>query len=204
MKSITTRSNRDFPLFQSHLDLAHTYWSEILKPGDVVVDATSGNGHDALFLAKCALTTSSGMLFAFDVQEEALVQTRQRIESEAPELISRLRFCHQSHEIFPDELKSQQIKLFVYNLGYLPGANKEKTTKVESTLTSVRAACELVVPGGVVSITCYPGHPEGAEEEAALLEFASTLNKEVWCVCHHRWINRSKAPSLLLLQKNRD
>jgi hypothetical protein len=36
----------------SHLALAHSIWGQVLRPGSVVVDATCGNGHDALAIAK--------------------------------------------------------------------------------------------------------------------------------------------------------
>lgn len=37
----------------SHLALAHSIWGQVLRPGSIVVDATCGNGHDALAIAKC-------------------------------------------------------------------------------------------------------------------------------------------------------
>ena len=37
----------------SLIELAHKVISERVKAGDTVVDATIGNGHDTLFLAKC-------------------------------------------------------------------------------------------------------------------------------------------------------
>ena len=59
-----------------------------------------------------------------------------------------------------------------------------------------------------MSVTAYPGHDEGAKEEAAVLEHASLLNQGIWSVHHHVWLNqRSKrnpairAPSLFLLQR---
>lgn len=36
----------------SHLALAHSIWGQVLRPGGVAVDATCGNGHDSLVLAK--------------------------------------------------------------------------------------------------------------------------------------------------------
>ncbi len=69
-----------FPLFQSHLDLAHDYWRRIVRPGDTVIDATCGNGADTLMLAKLALTESSGHLYALDIQESAIEETKQRLE----------------------------------------------------------------------------------------------------------------------------
>ncbi len=201
MKNTTTSSNRHFPLFQSHIDLAHSYWKKLLTPGDIAVDATCGNGHDTLTLAQFILTPTSGTLYAIDIQPEAIQKTREKIESNVPEVAHRLVTLQQSHQHFPEEFKILPIKLFIYNLGYLPGGNKSLTTQTSSTLESIENACSLIGSGGLISITCYPGHPEGAVEEQALLEYCKRLNKELWSVCHHRWINRNQSPSLLLLQR---
>ena len=53
--------------------LAARYVEEILRPGDVAVDATMGNGKDTQFL--CELVGETGRVYAFDVQEEALERT---------------------------------------------------------------------------------------------------------------------------------
>ena len=39
---------------QSHLTLAHALWRSTVRPGDVVVDATAGRGHDTAVLAELA------------------------------------------------------------------------------------------------------------------------------------------------------
>lgn len=44
----------------SHLALAHSIWGQVLRPGAVVVDATCGNGHDALAIAKYVVQVSWG------------------------------------------------------------------------------------------------------------------------------------------------
>ena len=53
--------------------LAARYMEEILRPGDIAVDATMGNGKDTQFL--CELVGETGRVYAFDVQEEALERT---------------------------------------------------------------------------------------------------------------------------------
>ena len=52
------------------IEMAHQMLSKTIKSGDVVVDATMGNGWDTAFLA--GLTDK---VYAFDVQKEALVST---------------------------------------------------------------------------------------------------------------------------------
>ncbi len=45
-----------------------------VKPGDLCIDATMGNGHDTEFL--CSLVGDQGQVLAFDIQEQALIQTQ--------------------------------------------------------------------------------------------------------------------------------
>ena len=58
------------------LEMAHQFLAEVITKEDVVVDATMGNGHDTAFLAQLA-----GQVYAFDIQEQALVNTQERLES---------------------------------------------------------------------------------------------------------------------------
>lgn len=166
-----------------HLPLAHSLWKGLLHPGDLAVDATCGNGHDTL-----ALATLGAEVIGLDIQPEALTQTRLRLGSRPATLLLH------SHAPFPPLPRAP--RLVVYNLGYLPGGDKSRTTQTETTLASVQEAYSLLAPDGALSITCYPGHPEGAREEAALMAWAAPLNGE-----HFRWPERVRSPSLLWIAK---
>jgi SAM-dependent methyltransferase len=195
--------HRPFPLFQSHLDLAKQYWTQLIHPGDSVIDATCGNGHDTLFLAERVLTPEMGIVYSMDIQEAAIEKARQKIVNSLPvDLQSRVRFILGSHCTFPKEILPLSVALLVYNLGYLPGGSKTLTTELSSTMQSIQAALPLIKEGGAISITCYPGHSEGKKEEAALLAYAENLDKKMWSCCFHQWINRREAPSLMMIQKS--
>jgi tRNA1(Val) A37 N6-methylase TrmN6 len=190
-----------FSLFQSHLDLAHDYWGRLLLPGDSAIDATCGNGHDSIYLATRCLTKVSGSLYLMDLQEEALVNTKRRLEAELDaDVFQRVTFVRQCHSQFPEVIPNESVKLVVYNLGYLPGSDKETKTQLMTTMESLRSALKLVARGGAISVTCYPGHEEGALEEESLLQFCRELDPRRWSCCHHRWLNRRQSPSLLLIQ----
>lgn len=187
---------RLFPVFQSHLDLAKDYWKNVVLPGDTVIDATIGNGQDAYFLAR--LLQGKGRLIGYDIQPDALSKAKILLAS-LPDNEKEIVELHlASHKIFLE----REAKLIVYNLGYLPGGDKALTTRTESTLTSVEDALKIVQPGGAVSITCYPGHPEGALEESALIDFFKGLPPKNWSVSFHQWINRNQAPSLIWIQRS--
>lgn len=184
-----------FPLFQSHLDLAHSYWKELLSEESTVIDATCGNGHDTLALAAMPCKK----VVAIDIQEEAIESAKERLD---PSFKDKVSFYKQCHSTFPDEAAPNSVQLIVYNLGYLPGGDKSQTTMAETTLLSIQNASLLLCRGGAISITCYPGHEEGALEEEKIIELVSQWSPKEWSCCHHRWLNRNRSPSLLLIQKN--
>jgi tRNA1(Val) A37 N6-methylase TrmN6 len=191
-----------FPLFQSHLDLAHSYWSKIVQIGDLVIDATCGNGHDTLKLCQLALSNDKGKVYAIDIQKQAIESATHYLANHLSfALQTRVEFQERCHSTFPDVIGPASVKLIVYNLGYLPGGNKDQTTQRHTSLQSLHHAQKLLQPGGMISITCYPGHVEGAREQEVILSYASRLSPQEWSCCHHTWLNRSLAPSLLLIQK---
>lgn len=51
-----------------------------VRPGDLCIDATMGNGNDTLLL--CRLCGEKGRVLAFDIQEAALAHTRERLLQE--------------------------------------------------------------------------------------------------------------------------
>jgi hypothetical protein len=169
-------------IYSPHLKLAKQYWKEFLKNGDLAIDATCGNGHDTLFLSD--LCSVIGM----DIQSQALENTRALLQKE----VSLYLLSNEEIDSLP---LPYPPRLIVYNLGYLPGGDKSITTQTEKTLISVKKSLELLAPGGALSITCYPGHEEGAREEKALEEWAATLPS----VKHHKW--GPKSPSLLWILK---
>jgi hypothetical protein len=185
-----------------HLELAHSYWQKRVFPRDIVIDATAGGGYDSVVLASLALRKDGGKLLIFDIQNEALEKTKAQLERHYSEdILKRIELHHSCHSHLLRHVEPRSVQLIVYNLGYFPGGDKTITTQCSTTLHSVQAALEAVRPGGLVSITCYPGHAEGQREEEMLLEFARSLEKELFLVCFHRFVNREKAPSLLLIER---
>ena len=56
------------------IHLSHDFLAEVLDDESVAIDATMGNGNDTAFLAGLAKK-----VYAFDVQEQALEKTSQRL-----------------------------------------------------------------------------------------------------------------------------
>lgn len=184
----------DKPFSLSHIDLAHAYWERILEPGDWAIDATCGNGHDTLFLANHPHVEG---VIALDIQPAAIQSAKERVLHS-----SKVHFFEQSHETFPTITTLHPIRLIVYNLGYLPKGNKAITTEVSSTLTSLRRALSLLSQGGLISLTCYPGHEEGKRELLAIEKFLHSLPMLEWDILKHTKPNKPIAPVLIVLKKS--
>ncbi|MES2345015.1 MAG: class I SAM-dependent methyltransferase [Chlamydiota bacterium] len=183
-------------LHLNHIRLAHFFWEHTLLPTSFAIDATCGNGKDTKKLAEL---TPNGGVIALDIQKEALENTKRSLEDSM--LTSKIHFFHQSHEEFPLFALELTISLIIYNLGYLPGGDKSLTTQTSSTLKSLSQALSLIVPGGMISVTCYPGHPEGLIEKNAVLEKTSSLNPAQFSAYHYHNIISPTAPSLLIIKK---
>lgn len=182
-----------------HLKLAHLVWAEHLKGAASVIDATAGNGHDALFLAKHLSLTKNSIFYVFDIQKQAIEITKTRIEENSLNL--EVHYFHQSHHPFPTQIEAKSIDLIIYNLGYLPGGDKSITTKGSETVLSLKEAYELLRPGGLLSITCYPGHAEGAIEHLEVKTWIKQLSPSKATI-YELSSNKETAPELILVRKD--
>ena len=179
--------------------LAADYMTRAVRAGDTVVDATMGNGKDTLFL--CGLVGESGHVYAFDVQAEAVERTRERVAEAG--YAARTTLLLAGHETMAQHVRVP-VQAIMFNLGWLPGAEHAVTTKTDTTLAAVRAAAELIAPGGIVTVCVYPGHEEGMSELHALRQFAAGLDVRRFNVLHHCFVNASsQTPQLILIQKNK-
>ena len=179
--------------------LAADYMTRSIRHGDHVVDATMGNGKDTLFL--CELVGEEGHVYAFDVQDEAVQRTKERVAEAGFE--SRTTLLLAGHETMAEHVK-EPVQAVMFNLGWLPGAAHAVTTQTETTLAAVDAAVRLLAPGGIVTVCVYPGHDEGTRELHALLEWAAALDVRRFNVAHHHFLNASlQTPQLILIQRNK-
>jgi len=178
-------------------ELAHFLMRQSLKPGDWVIDATVGNGHDTLILAE--LVGSSGRVIGFDVQEAALAAAAKRVES-----MPQVKLVHAGHENLTEHLpadKHQSLAAGMFNLGYLPGAPKEIMTRAETTLSALRQALTHLKVHGLVTLILYRGHPGGEEEAKAVRSYAEQLN-ETFAVTGYARINTLRpAPALIVIER---
>ena len=146
------------------LQMAHTVWRDVVSPGDTVLDATAGNGHDTLFLA--GLVAPAGLVLALDRQKDALDRTYNRLsEAGLAGQVRLLSGVHREMARILAVVEAHSLALAVFNLGFLPGSDKRVRTDAASTLAALDAVWPLLRTGAILSVHTYSGH-EGAQEEA--------------------------------------
>lgn len=165
------------------------FLSNHIKPGDTVVDFTAGNGHDTLWLAE--KVGPSGKVYAFDIQSAACENTKNRLEESG--LTKNWEIICDSHANVKEYIK-EPIRAGVFNLGYLPGGDKSKTTLRESTKKAVEGALDLLSDDGILLIAIYPGHAEGEKEGEMLAGMLSELTRFKYCVVQYKIINSPTSP----------
>lgn len=177
--------------------LALDVWERALQAGGRAVDATMGNGHDTLCLARLAGET--GHVDAFDIQAAAVASTRGRLLSAG--VLDRCSLHHTGHERMA-EIVIMPVDVVAFNLGWLPGGDKAVTTRLETTLCAVASGLALLKKGGVMTLCVYPGHPEGEREREKLLQYISALKPQAFNALHQRFANAGAgAPECIVIQK---
>lgn len=164
-----------------------------LKAGGRALDGTAGNGHDTLLLAR--LVGETGRVWAFDIQKQALDATKGRLKAAGAD--KQVVLVCDSHERLADYIK-EPLDAAVFNFGYLPGGDKNITTCAESSIAALEAALGLLTEGGILAAVLYGGHPAGAQESAAVQEWAAALPQERFAVLRYAFANQRNSPPLLL------
>jgi len=92
------------PAFPKPIHLSHQFIRSVASSGDTVVDATLGNGHDALFLAR--LVGDQGEVIGFDIQADAVESARDLMIKNAVNT-SSYRFFHAGHECMAEHVTEE-------------------------------------------------------------------------------------------------
>ena len=171
------------------LELAHDFLAEVVTQDDIVVDATMGNGHDTLFLAKLAK-----QVYAFDIQEQAFEKTQERLDQAG---LTNAQLILQGHETLDQFVK--EVKAAIFNLGYLPSADKSIITKPQTTIEALDKLCQMLVKGGRIAIMIYYGHDGGDIERDAVMDYVSQLPQQEYTATIYRTLNQINNPPFLVM-----
>lgn len=179
----------------------HAWFKSSLQKGHTVVDATLGNGFDALFLAQCI--GEHGHIYGFDVQSQAIQQSQQRLA---------LIPCHQTfyrhgHEHLATALPAHcqgNIQGIMFNLGWLPGSDKSIITQPQNTISALQQSFTWLAENGKLSVMLYPGHQGGDSEACAVMQWVEhhcTQNKGSFQWQKIEVAHKPNAPILLQIMK---
>lgn len=171
------------------IHLSHAFLAEVLDKQAVAVDATMGNGNDTAFLADLA-----GQVYAFDVQETALIKTQERLDKLGLTNANLILAGHERVDQYVD-----QIRVAIFNLGYLPSADKSVITQPATTLEALAKILDRLEVGGRVSIMIYYGHEGGDVEKDAVLDFVSQLDQTVFTAMLYKPLNQINNPPFLVM-----
>ena len=171
------------------LEMAHDFLAQVITQDDIVVDATMGNGHDTLFLAKLAK-----QVYSFDIQKQALEKTSQRLQEAG---LTNAELILQGHETV-DQFVTE-VKAAIFNLGYLPSADKSIITQPQTTIESLDKLCQMLIKGGRIAIMIYYGHEGGDIERDAVMDYVSQLPQEEYTATIYRTLNQINNPPFLVM-----
>lgn len=185
---------------ESALRFSHTLLDQVVQQGDTVIDATVGNGNDTIYLASAVGKT--GRVYGFDVQQAALDTTKTQLVLTG--LLPQTTLIHDGHENLSIHLPSETtLAAAIFNLGYLPGSDKQTITHGKTTISAVQQCLTYLQRGGLVVIVSYYGHPGGKEELSELKTFLQALPQKQFQVLNYQFINQQNEPPILFAIQKR-
>ncbi|NRD76189.1 16S rRNA (cytosine(1402)-N(4))-methyltransferase [Bacillus sp. BRMEA1] len=184
------------------LTFTKTLLQKAVKPGDIVVDATVGNGYDTLFLV--SLVGETGRVYGFDVQEQAIAATKDRLNQNG--LMKRAKLFHSGHEQLAELIPEKHHGLVtgaIFNLGYLPGSDKTIITRPETTIAAIEKLLAIMAPEGIIVLVIYHGHEGGARERDTLMDYCQQLDQKTAHVLKYQFLNQQNNPPFIVAIEKR-
>lgn len=178
-------------LLKNSLHISHEMVSKVVQAGDMVVDATMGNGNDTLFLAK--LVGDTGKVYAFDIQTLAIENTKKRLEEAG--VAHRAELVMAGHQNL-DQYVPKGIRAVMFNLGYLPKGDHSIGTRAESTIEAIEKSLALLCKEGIIMIVIYYGGDSGFEEKNTVMEYFKGLDCKKYSVLVQDFVNQVNCPPI--------
>ena len=127
-------------MYDNAVSYVHNVLGEVLREGDVAVDATIGNGWDTALMGD--LVGRGGVVYGFDIQDVALEVTKARTSG----CLATIRLHQQGHQTMAAAIDGPHhghVKAVTFNLGYLPGGDKEVLVAPSVAFLRLWRACAL-------------------------------------------------------------
>ncbi|MFT8319799.1 MAG: class I SAM-dependent methyltransferase [Bacillus sp. (in: firmicutes)] len=184
------------------LPFARSLLKKSVTTGDIAVDATMGNGHDTLFLAK--LVGETGKVFSFDIQQEALIATENKLTEHKLNDVAVLSLNgHEQIKAIIPESYYGKITAAIFNLGYLPGGDKNIVTTAQTTILAIEQLLDIMAVEGIIVLVIYHGHPEGQLERDEILSYVETIDQQSAHVLQYRFMNQVNNPPFIIAIEKR-
>ena len=175
------------------LGVVHEFLKQNVREGAFCIDATAGKGRDTALL--CRLAGAAGKVLAFDIQQEAVDQTRALLGREGLQAEVFL----DSHANMEQYAEAETVDAIVFNFGRLPGGDPKIFTLADSSVKAIEAGLRLLKSGGVMAIALYYGGENGYEEKRAIEQYLKTVDDRKYTVLTCDWSNRKGEPPLPIL-----
>ena len=175
------------------LGVVHTFLKQHVREGAFCIDATAGKGRDTALL--CRLSGEKGRVLAFDIQQDAVDQTRALLEREN----LQAEVILDSHAHMEQYAEAGTVDAIVFNFGRLPDGDPMIFTRADSSVQAIEAGLRLLKAGGVMAIALYYGKENGYEEKEAIQQYLRTVDDRAFTVLSCDWSNRGGEPPLPIL-----
>ncbi|QWB99607.1 class I SAM-dependent methyltransferase [Mycoplasmatota bacterium] len=170
------------------IKLTHLY-RKILKDYQSIhisVDMTCGKGNDTLFLSEI-----SKKVYSFDIQKNAINKAKELTKNK-----DNIIYICDNHEHILKYIQ-EKIDVAIYNLGYLPGGNKDIKTTASTTIHSLKSLMTILNDSGIIIIEVYP---HNKEESLALDHYITNLD-HTFDVLKIDLYNKVNPPYLIVIKK---
>ncbi|NIK12127.1 class I SAM-dependent methyltransferase [Alkalibacillus almallahensis] len=182
------------------IPFAHQWISETLNSGDIVVDATLGNGHDSVALSQ--EVGPNGHVYSFDIQQSAIDQAQSLFNQNDINNITSVKLGHEQAKGYLNKQGISSIGGVIFNLGFLPGGDESITTQADSTIQAIDSLFELLMRHRMIVIVIYPGHDSGQIEKDLLIQHLQKQPAAKMDVAMYHMVNRSNnAPFVVGIYK---
>lgn len=173
-------------IYNNTKTLVESLMKSKIPTSKICLDMTFGNGNDSY---KMLSINKSIQVYGFDIQKICIDNAKKT---------NNLKVINDSHLNF-EKYTNEKIDFAVFNLGYLPGGDKNITTNYDTVIKTLEKLLKLMNIEGQIVITFYPGHRPGFEESINIINFLRTLNQKEFNVIRYDFLNQINNPPFVCL-----
>jgi len=180
------------------VQFAHQLLNQAVRPGDTVIDATVGYGHDTYFLAE--KVAEFGHVYGFELQKPALDICTDRLTK--AHLHQQVTLYNQGHERIITALDSDlKVQAAIFSLGALSSETANQPTLPNTTISAYHQILSRLNRGGLLVFVSETQFNASDEEINYLVADLTHLNPDYYQVSRYQGINHSSGQVLAIEKK---